>query len=99
MYYGIALKEKEFLSGLTRNDIVELFDMLDNVEAFPIELEAKQHESSAMGFIAPEVAELLDYDYETSGLHDFIATILDQMDNETRDCTYEFCGIKIWLSR
>lgn len=99
MYYGIALKEKEFLSGLTRNDIVDLFDMLDNVEAFPIELEAKQHESSAMGFITPEVAKLLDYDYETSGLHDFIATILDQMDSETRDCTYEFCGIKIWLSR
>ena len=99
MYYGIALREKECVDGLTRNDIIDLFDMLDNVEAFPIELLAREHECGAMGFITPEAADLLDYDYESSGLRDFIADILDDMNNETEGCRYEFKGIKIWLSR
>lgn len=96
---GIVLREKEFTSGLTRNDVIDLFDMLDNAEAYPIELEATEHECSAMGFITPEVAELFDYNYEKSGLHDFVANILDDMENESDDCEYEFRGIKIWLSR
>lgn len=99
MEYGLVLKEKEFVSGLTKVEVMDLFDMLSNVEAFPIELEAKTHECSAMGFITPEAAELLDYDYENSGLHDFIAMILDDMENETDTCEYEFRGVKIWLSR
>ena len=99
MGYGIVLKEKECMNGLTRNDVIDLFDMLDNVEAYPIELEAREHECSAMGFITPEVAELFDYDYEESGLHDFVAGILDDMERESDDCEYEFKGIKIWLSR
>lgn len=97
--YGIVLREKEFTNGLTRNDVIDLFDMLNNTEAYPIELEARYHECSAMGFVTPEVAELFDYDYEESGLHDFIANILDDMENESDDCEYEFKGIKIWLSR
>lgn len=99
MEYGIVLREKEFTKGLTKNDVIDLFDMLYNVEAYPIELEAREHECSAMGFITPEVAELFDYDYEESGLHDFIANILDDMENESDNCEYEFNGVKIWLSR
>lgn len=97
--YGIALREKEFECGLDRNDVIDLYNMLGNAEVFPIELEARDHECSAMGFIAVEAAESFNYDYENSGLHDFIANILDDMNNETEDCTYEFDGIKIWLSR
>lgn len=99
MDYGIALKEKEFTSGLSRNDVIDLFDMLNNVEAYPLELEAKEHECSAMGFITLEAAELFDFDYEASGLHDFIALILDNMENEVENGIYEFKGIKIWLGR
>ena len=99
MEYGIALREKQAEYGLTRNDVIDLFDMLNNVEAYPIELEAREHECVAMGFITPEVAELFDYDYEASGLHDFIANILDDMNNESDDCRYEYQGVKIWLSR
>lgn len=99
MKYGIVLKEKTFVSGLTRNEVIVLFDSLDNTEAYPLELEARNSESTAMGFITSESAEVLDYDYETSGLRDFIATILDNMDNESPDCVYEFKGIRIWLSR
>lgn len=99
MKYGIVLKEKEFIRGLEKNDVIDLFDKLNESEAFPIELEAKMHECSAMGFITLTAAETFDYDYKTSGLHDFISTILDNMNNETEDCEYEFKGIKIWLSR
>ena len=99
MEFGIVLREKEFTDGLTRKDIIDLFDMLNNTEAYPIEFEAKEHECSAMGFITPEVAELFDYDYEASGLHDFIALILDNMNTESENCEYEFKGVSIWLSR
>lgn len=97
--YGIVLREKELTCGLSKNDVIDLFDMLNDIEAYPIELEAKEHECSAMGFITPGAAELLDYDYETSGLHDFIADILDDMNNESENCEYVFSGIRIWLSR
>lgn len=99
MKYGIVLKEKEFIRGLERNDVINLFDKLNESEAFPIELEAKTHECSAMGFITLTAAETFDYDYKTSGLQDFISTILDDMNNETEDCEYEFRDVKIYLGR
>lgn len=99
MKYGIVLKEKEFIRGLERNDVINLFDKLNESEAFPIELEAKTHERSAMGFITLTAAETFDYDYKTSGLQDFISTILDNMNNETEDCEYEFRDVKIYLGR
>ena len=67
--------------------------------AYPIELSAYAQESSAMGFITSKAAEAIEYDYEYSGLHNFIALILDDMCRENDDCEYEFKGIKIWLSR
>lgn len=97
--FGIVLKEKNLVDGLTKGDVMDLFDMLSDTEAYPIELLAKEHESSAMGFITPAAAELCNYDYEKSGLHNFIADILDDMKKESEDCQYEFNGIKIWLSR
>ena len=99
MEFGLVLKEKPGIDGLTKSDIMDMFDMLDSNEAFPIELEAHYQECSAMGFITPNAAELIDYDYERSGLHDFIAAILDDMANENISCTYTFRGIEIWLSR
>ena len=97
--YDIALVEKEFESGMTRSEIMDLYDMLGGREVFPIELRAGEHSCSAMGFITAEAADSLDYDYETSGLEAFVANILDDMDNESEDCTYHFNGLKIWLSR
>ena len=97
--FGIVLKENNCLDGLTKSDVIDLFDMLNGTEAYLIELQAKICESVAMGFITPEAADILDYDYETSGLHDFIANILDDMELENDNHIYEFKGIKIWLSR
>ena len=99
MTYELVLKEKEGTCGLTKDDVNELFDKIIGTEAFPIDLEARTHECAAMGFITTEAADKLDYDYEKSGLHDFIAAILDDMDNESETCEYEFKGLKIYLSR
>ena len=78
--------------------MAELYDMLDGEEAFPLELEPDFVESSAMGFITPEAAEALEYEYQT-GLREFVANILDDMGNESEDGTYEYKGIRIHLSR
>ncbi len=101
-------KEKDVWSGFkrkrknrwtNRNDVIDLFDLLDENGGYPIEILAKEHESSAMGFITVDAANELEFDYEKSGLNDFIAGILDDMEKESNDCRYEFKGIKIWLSR
>ena len=87
------------IDGITKTDVMDMFDMLDSTEAYPIELSAYAQESSAMGFITTKAAELIEYDYEYSGLHNYIACILDDMRRENDSCEYEFKGIKIWLSR
>ena len=97
--YGLVLREKYGTEGISKNDVIDLFDMLDGIEAYPIELSAYAQESSAMGFVTPKAAEMVKYDYEGSGLRNFIASILDDMCAENENCEYEFNGIKIWLSR
>lgn len=99
MKYDIVLREKPFISGLTKDDVIELFSKVDGEEAYPIEIYAKYHESSAMGFITPYTASLMECDYDVSGLRDFIAEILDDMALENEKYEYEFKGIKIWLDR
>ena len=46
--FGVVLREKECNDGLDRNDVIDLIDMLDENEGYPIEISAKEHESSAM---------------------------------------------------
>ena len=104
-WYGLALFEKHATNGLNLNELSLLYNLIAashhnaNQEVFPIEFEAREHESSAMGFITPEAAEILDYDYESSGLHDYIASILDDMNNVHRDNQYSFKGVNIYLCR
>lgn len=95
--FGITLVEKYNVDGLTKAEVMEMYDQMDGDEAYPLEISGC--ETSAMGFITPEAAEILDYDYEDSGLNDFVAVILDDMNNESEDGTYEFRGIRIHLSR
>lgn len=95
--FGIVLKKKSFPWGLTKQDVAELYDMLDTDEVYPLEISGSQ--SSAMGFITQKAAEVIDYDYENSGLNEFISSILDDMDKESEDSIYDFHGIKIHLER
>ena len=99
MKFGIALKEKPFTLGLCRSEIMDLYDMLGGEEVYPIELEARMQECSAMGFITADAARACDFDYEASGLHDFIAAVLDDMTQESEDSIYHFEGVNIWLSK
>lgn len=95
--FGITLVEKPNVDGLTKAEVMEMYDQMNGDEAYPLEISGC--ETSAMGFITPEAAEILNYDYQESGLNDFVAVILDDMNNESEDGTYEFRGIRIHLSR
>lgn len=97
MLYDIVLIEKPGCDGITLAEIKQIFPMLKDAEAFPIELEAKEHECSAMGFITPNAAEQLNYEYDA--LRTFVANILDDMANETPDNTYSYQNLTIYLTR
>lgn len=97
MLYDIVLIEKPGCDGITLTEIKQIFPMLKDAEAFPIELEAKEHECSAMGFITPNAAEQLNYEYDA--LRTFVANILDDMSNETPDNTYSYQNLTIYLTR
>lgn len=101
MEFALVLHEKSAADadGLIRNEAIDLIDMLSGKEFFPIEIEAKYHESTAMGFITRDFADKLNFDYEGSGLNAFIANILDDMNNEHDDCIYTFKDCHIWLTR
>ena len=89
--YGIVLKGKDGNSGLTK-----LLEKLSGDQVYPIEIEAKNFECSAMGFIDKWAASELDFDYQDSGLRDFISLILET--NQTKN-VYHFKGIDIWFEK
>ena len=66
--YGIVLKGKDGNSGLTKLDLAELLEKLSGDQVYPIEIEAKNFECSAMGFIDKWADSELDFDYQDSGL-------------------------------
>ena len=93
MKYDIALLEKEVPNGLNGYEIRSLYNLLRSggeAEVYPIEIEAKEHESAAMGFITAEAAEQIRYDYQSSGLNDFVASIMDDMELENERGRYQF---------
>lgn len=94
---SISLIEKRGEDGLSRQEIIKLLDDLDAEEVFPIELFAKGHESSAIGFIKAECAEALGFDYDR--LEEYIASILDDMENEKESRLYGYEGLTIRLDR
>ena len=104
MNYDIALLEKEGISGLKRDDIILLYGLVGDLfsnsttEVYPIELEARENECSAMGFLTKRAAETLEYEYEASGLHDYIASILDGKKKPNKNNCYRFKGLKIYLT-
>ncbi len=98
--YDIALIEKPGCEGLSKANMVDLYDSLNGTEAYPIEIGHVNGESSAMGLITPTAAEKLDYEYDqSSALASYLSLVLDDMDRESDDCEYEYQGLSIWLSR
>ena len=98
--FEIALIEKPGCEGLTKSEVMDLHDMLSRPEAYPVEIGDVNGNSSAMGFITPQAAKELDYEYDqNSELGRFISSILDDMDKESEDGTYVFKELRIWLNR
>lgn len=95
--FDIALREKDLESGLTKPDILDLYEMIKEEECYPIEFQGEF--SAAMGFISTKAAETLNYDYETSGLADFIKGIVNNMERENADSSYNFQNLKVWINR
>ncbi|MGN0485547.1 MAG: hypothetical protein ACI4HI_18565 [Lachnospiraceae bacterium] len=94
---SISLIEKPGEDGLNKTEIVNLLDDIEDEEVFPIELFAKEHESSAIGFISAQCADQLNYDYDK--LEEYIASILDDMRLEHENGIYVFQGYIIKMTR
>lgn len=94
---GVCLIEKPGEHGLDGADISGMMRKLGEMEVYPVEFFAAEHECSAMGFVTAEFAEVLEYDYQE--LAKYVAGILDDMDQESEDGLYPFHGFTIMLSR
>ena len=97
--FDIVLCEKPADEGLTKDEIINMIDVLNDDKFLLLEIEAKHVESVAMGVITIEAANKYNYDYSKNGLVDFIANILDDMDNESANEQYIHNGCSIWLTR
>lgn len=100
--FDVALIEKPFFNGLSFADVIRLFSLLsidETGEVYPIEIQS-DCQSSAMGFITSEAADKIDYAYEMNTYFGcFVRDILNDMNKESKDCMYEYRGLKIWLGR
>lgn len=97
--FDLVLKEHPGTEGLSRSEAIDLINMLNDTEFYPIEIPGYVQESSAMGFITASGAEKINYDYDGSGLKFYIENIIDDMTNESESSEYEFKGLSIYLSR
>ena len=98
MLYDVALIEKPLDDGLTKENVMDLFDMLNGYEALPIEVQGAC--SAAMGFITVPAAEQLDYYLDSdSAIASYLSLILNDMNKESENGFYEFEGLNIWMSR
>lgn len=99
-YYEIVLLEKPGEAGLTLKEVMDLHDKLSRPEGYPFEIGDINGNSTAMGFITPQAAEELEFEYgQDSELGVFISSILGDMEKESEDGTYVFKDLRIWLNR
>lgn len=66
--YDVVLIEKPVGCGLKKTEVLDIFDTLTSDEAYPVEIEAEKHESSAMGLITTQAAEKLDFNEILAGI-------------------------------
>ncbi len=91
--YDIALIESD--GCLTKDSYNALADMVDGERMIPIEIEAAHAECSAMGFISEKAADQLDFDYD--GLRKYLGSIMDDINLENPEYTYEYEGLSIYM--
>lgn len=76
---------------LNTSDLLKLADyahIFMPKDILPLDIQATEVESCAMGFISNHMAYDMDYIYEP--LEDFIANILNDMDNESENNVYTY---------
>lgn len=94
MMYDVVLMERPLDDGLTKN---EIFELLEKTDGSIIPLDIVGDYSSAMGFITLDAADQLNYDFDA--ISEYVKTIINDMENESEDCTYKFDVCTIWLTR
>lgn len=97
--FDISLTERPFDGSLEYEDVDRMMRELRHGRFQLIVIDAKDHESTAMGVATTEAIDKLGQDPQDEGLCDFIAAILDDMDLENRDGTYRYRGLDIHLTR
>lgn len=95
--FDIVLLEKPDDEGLTRTNCMDMFDMLKEEEAYPIEINHPNMTSSAIGFIGKNADEQLNYSHEQ--LEKFVQNIINDINNENENCCYKFNNLDVYLSR
>lgn len=85
--FDVILIEKPLDEGFTAEELISMQAVMKSSDEemwVPVDLTANN--SSAMGFIGVNAAEILNYDY--SGLWDFVTNILNDMDLENEAGEY-----------
>ena len=94
MMYDVVLTERPHDCGLSKSEIMDLIDMTIG-DVIPLDIVGDY--SSAMGFITLDAADALNYDFDK--MNEYVKNIINDMENESEDCTYKFDILTIWLSR
>ena len=97
-----ALFEKDASSGYTEADVMEILRELRHLgglQLIPVNIEGDS--SVAFGFMAYAAAdEMLNFAVEQgSDYANKVAEVLDDMEKETPDGVYDFCGVRTKLFR
>ena len=97
--FGIILKEKPADEGLTVAEITEMLNKLDlSQQIFPVDIESKDSNSCALGFVTSEAYEAIDYDIRE--LDGFLKVRLFDTDSTTDfRSEYIFHDVRVHLSR
>ncbi len=98
MKFDMVLIEKPLDEGLNPEELMTIGKMVNGDMFIPVEYNAEY--SSAMGLISFKKAEELEYQYQNdSKLGVEVRKILEDMELETEDHTYELEGAKVLITR
>ena len=95
MKFDVVFFERELNKGLSRIEIDNLLNICREDEVIPLEIQGEN--SVAMGFISLDMAKSMNYVYDD--LEWRVKQILDDMDQETENHTYEYDVYKMFLDR
>lgn len=92
--YDLVLHQKSDNHGLTRTEIIDMLDMMQD-EVLPIDLHVPHTETSAIGFISLPFARELKFEYER--LTPYIQKAISFNKHEVADSDYTIFGHNFWF--